>query len=366
MKKYYFLLIALSFFACTNAQIISFTDVNLKSKLLAASASNSIAQDLNGINFKIDANNDNEIQVSEALNVSRLLLSGSNIANLEGIQYFTNLKELYCDTNILTALDLTSLSNLELLNCQSNQLTSLNVAGLTQLATLECDANQLSTLNLTSLTNLQWLVCSDNLLTNLQISNLANLSLVQTGNNYLTAIDLNAMTNLEHFYCENNQITQLDFSQCPALYYCECNNNELTYINMKNGHADNIFFIDNPNIAFICLDAVEENYVQQKLADYGYTNCTVSTTSCTLKIDSNLMPDFAIYPNPAGNVLNIESMQKGEVRNVTIYNTLGQIVLVVPNIQNSKTIDVSNLVSGNYLIRIVSDKETSYAKLIKK
>jgi len=74
---------------------------------------------------------------------------------------------------------------------------------------------------------------------------------------------------------------------------------------------------------------------------------------------------FRIYPNPASGILKIESKQNIEVQSISIYNTLGQVVLVVPNAKATKVVDVSGLQTGNYFIKIHTDKGTSNAKFIK-
>ncbi|QYS85741.1 T9SS type A sorting domain-containing protein [Flavobacterium oreochromis] len=47
------------------------------------------------------------------------------------------------------------------------------------------------------------------------------------------------------------------------------------------------------------------------------------------------------------------------------YNALEQLVFVIPSAQNMNTIDVSSLTSGNYFIKIKSDKGTSNTKFLK-
>jgi hypothetical protein len=64
------------------------------------------------------------------------------------------------------------------------------------------------------------------------------------------------------------------------------------------------------------------------------------------------------------NRLNIETKQTIAVAS-NIYNTLGQIVLVIPNTQQTKTVDVSSLKTGNYLMKINSDKGCSSVKFLR-
>lgn len=75
---------------------------------------------------------------------------------------------------------------------------------------------------------------------------------------------------------------------------------------------------------------------------------------------------FTIYPNPTNGVLNITSKQAIELQTISIYNTLGQLVVSVPNAKGVNTVDVSSLSTGNYFIKIISDRGTSNAKFVKK
>ncbi len=104
--------------------------------------------------------------------------------------------------------------------------------------------------------------------------------------------------------------------------------------------------------------------------DYNFpivTNTATTTISAALSLqDFDFSNYFDVYPNPVESVLNITSKENIEVSSINIYNTLGQLVLVTPNAQNTKSVDVSSLTSGNYFIKINSDKGTSNIKFIKK
>jgi hypothetical protein len=102
--------------------------------------------------------------------------------------------------------------------------------------------------------------------------------------------------------------------------------------------------------------------------DYNFpivTNTATTTIAALNNQDFEFSNYFRLYPNPVHHVLNITTKETITISSVSIYNTLGQLVVVVPNAQNSKTIDVSNLTSGNYFIKINSDKGTSNTKFIK-
>lgn len=74
---------------------------------------------------------------------------------------------------------------------------------------------------------------------------------------------------------------------------------------------------------------------------------------------------FTLYPNPTSGILNITAKQVVEMQSISIYNTLGQMVVSVPNAKGLSTVDVSSLPVGNYFIKVVSDKGSSNAKFIK-
>jgi len=128
------------------AQNVTIPDVTFKNALLADPA--------------INTDNDDEISVAEATAYTgHIDVSGLGIANLNGIEAFTNLFYLDCSHNSLTSLNVSGLTSLTELYCDRNSLTSLNVSGLTTLTHLRCNSNSLSSLNASGLTSLQFFTC---------------------------------------------------------------------------------------------------------------------------------------------------------------------------------------------------------------
>ncbi len=102
--------------------------------------------------------------------------------------------------------------------------------------------------------------------------------------------------------------------------------------------------------------------------DYNFpiiTNTATTTLALLTKSDFAFENYFSIYPNPANDVLNIATKQTIAVTSINIYNTLGQIVLVIPNAQQTQSVDVSSLKTGNYLMKVNSDKGSSSVKFVK-
>lgn len=258
MKNSLYLLLTVCFISNLSAQIINFPDPNLKARLLLATNGNGIAYH-NGNSFKIDSNNDNEIQVSEALLVNNLVLYNCGISNLTGLEYFINLTHLNCGNNTISTLDLSPFTNLIGFDAYNNNLTNLNVSNLSQLTNFSCNNNQLTSLTVSNLNSLHTIYCFQNQLTVLNISGLSNL------------MQLN---------CRNNQLVNLDLTNQTHLNILNCSNNNLTTLYIKNDSNEsslNLDFSNNPNLQYVCADDFQLTQVQDKITLYGYSSCFVNS-----------------------------------------------------------------------------------------
>lgn len=288
MKK---LLLLLFISLSAQAQIINFPDANLKAKLLSATATNGVAytSEFGPTSVKIDTNNNNEIEVAEAVVIKRLGLGSSGISNLSGMEYFTGLRGLTCSNNNivsfdfstmtslydlwlnynditvlsasnlpvgllyfhiennpitsfdatgldnlqtlslkgceLTSLTVNSLQNLTSLDCNFNNLTTLDISGMTALMNLWCGSNNLTSLNLSGASNLSDLACAANALTSLDLTGLHNLSSINFRVNGITSIDLSDVDDLVTFVSEFNQIPIIDLNKFPHMTNVHVGNN---------------------------------------------------------------------------------------------------------------------------------------------
>ena len=90
------------------------------------------------------------------------------------------------------------------------------------------------------------------------------------------------------------------------------------------------------------------------------------TTIQTLQIQDYVFSDFfTIYPNPVADILNITNKNQLEISSIIIYNTLGQQVQTFINANNTTSIDVSQLKTGLYFIKINSEKGITTSRFIK-
>ena len=216
MKQFYFLIIGLFFLSGLNAQIINFLDANFKAKLLQANPTNLIAKNLSGDYFKIDANGDGEIEVNEALEVSFLNVSFSDINSVDPIDDFVNLKFLSCNNNNISSINTQNLVNVEYLLCSNNNLVAIDISSLVNLKYFECNSNQISNLNLNNNTSMTYLACSGNLLTSLDASELINLKELYCQNNSISSLNVLGLSNLLQLSCTPLVVLSLSPSRKKA------------------------------------------------------------------------------------------------------------------------------------------------------
>jgi hypothetical protein len=98
----------------------------------------------------------------------------------------------------------------------------------------------------------------------------------------------------------------------------------------------------------------------------GYLNPRMYLTlglGTALSTNELIAQTTEIYPNPANNVLNIVSYTVG-IENINIYNLNGQLVLNKEVNNNQKTLNISSLESGIYIVDILSENTSVKRKLV--
>ena len=302
MKKIFFIItIVCSLF--TYAQNVIIPSAILKSLLVGNLPS---AFNEQGNSIIIDSNNDDQIQLSEALLVWKFEWDNRGITDLTGIESFTNLREFYCGRNNIISMPFTNLIHLKILDVS------------------ECNLSALSVSNIPS---------------------------------------------LEFLWCSYNQIATLDLSNNPNLNKLVCYNNNLTSLNLKNGINQNLEYANNivwnggnPGLTFICADASEVQGMLDYCATYNTPNgvpIPIIDSDCSLATATFEKNEVLVYPNPAKNTLNISGVSS--IVNIKIYNVLGQMVQ-----ENTSTaIDVSGLKAGNYFVRIETSEGVMSKRFVK-
>ena len=316
------------------AQIINFPDINLKNRLLASNSGLDIAStnwDFTvfpnaSSTIAIDSNGDGEIEVSEALQVSRLKIQSQSISNLTGLEYFTNLRYLLANDNLFTQIDVSNFPHLQLLFIHNNHLS------------------------------------------NIDLSNLTEMIIFYSPNNQFTSLDFSGLTNLKAVYCGHNQLTSLDFSSNPVFNDLGCSYNpNLTSINLKNNQQQvfgaqtwyNECWGNNPSLTAICADDNEIVSIQSFLQNCGITQPITVDSVCALNIQKDNFNQLAIYPNPVKGLLQIDNQ---EVIKYQLFNAVG-VEIKSNTLLIGGSIDCLNLSTGFYILNL--ENQSGEKKVVK-
>lgn len=129
----------------------------------------------------------------EIAEVTNINVGFRSVKSLQGIEYFTALKELFCSGCPLTSIDISKNTALEKLYCYSNQLTAIDVSQNTALTTLHCGINQLTSLDVSQNTALKELHCDENQLTSLDLSKNVKLTQLYCRLNQIKGAEMDAL-----------------------------------------------------------------------------------------------------------------------------------------------------------------------------
>jgi len=95
--------------------------------------------------------------------------------------------------------------------------------------------------------------------------------------------------------------------------------------------------------------------------DIVYIDDLSAETTEPLSITKNTLENVSLYPNPASGYVNINNLNDA---NIKIYNVLGEVVKSEKALSNEHAINISNLSSGIYLVKLTSEGQTATKKLI--
>ncbi len=329
---------------------------------------------LKGINLNF--NELTAINIDNLTSLTKLFIYSNKLQSLT----FNNnsaLEHLWCSDNLITSLDFSTSPNLKYISCDYNLLTSINLGAINSVIELKCNSNNLNSLNISNLLKLTNFDFASNQISTITFPTTNNLFSLNISDNPISSINVNSLSKLNQFYASNTLVTDLDCSQ-TAVQQLYCNNNpNIQTINTKNNvftfsDPDLLYYgfkiENNPKLISICVDEGEQNNLSYSYNTSGnvivYTGPTCSKivvpTMGNLKFQSK--NDSIVFPNPTNTVLNISNNDINAVQKATIYNTLGQLMKII---NNSSTIDVSELKAGTYFISIESENGKSTQKFIK-
>ena len=247
----------------------------------------------------------------------------------------------------------------------ANDVTEIDVSKNIDLDKLVCGVNNINVLDVTNNKKLTYLVCGSNNLSELDISqNILLSTYFSCSNNNLTKLDVSNNPLLTDIHCSFNQIESLDVSNNPELRYVSCRfSDNLESFNIKNGNNYKIdwgfYSLENPKLS--CIEVDDSSY-----STVNWINIDVHTifseNCATLSNEEFNQFEFALYPNPTNQKINIDIQQETDY---IIYNLSGQQVSNGKLNVGQNKINFSNVKAGIYLLNLKNKTINVTRKIIK-
>lgn len=264
-------------------------------------------------------NTDEYVPVSNIDTLIDLDITGKNINDLTGIEYFNALEVLVCKDNNLQDINLTKNTALKVLDCSNNSLTALNLSQNIGLGTLLCN------------------------------------------NNKINNLDLKQNANLNFLNCSYNNLPDLDLTRNRLLYRIYCNDNDLSSLNVKNGNNTGVGRFDarnNPNL--MCIEVDDKTYSTANWINID-PQTGFSETCGSLGVDKYLEENITVYPNPTASEVHIDTNGFIEMKSIKTFDVLGRRLQDSPN----DYVDLSNYKAGFYFLKMETNQGTHIKKIIK-
>lgn len=341
--------------------------------------------------------------------VTELDLRNSDIKDLQGIQFLTNLKELdLAGNNLKNIGNLKNLTSLQILKLNENNIEDIQALNyLTNLEQLDLYANKISDLSplaelvklkelgvmenkvedvscLKGLLNLETLVLQNNEISDItSLGNLVNLKELYLGSNKIKDISaLKNLVNLEILYLANNEIIDvsslIDLINLKELYI---KGNKITDysvleelakrgvkldIELPNGTPSPIpqevvlaFYIDKP---FYYKNNVKESMDVAPILKEGRTFLPVKYVAENLGATVNWDGEDRKISISWGN----DNLEMWLDKNVAIFNGEAKFIDVAPFIEKERTMVPLRFISENFGCEVSWDEDLRCVNIISK
>lgn len=334
MKKLVLLFSILFISKISNAQFVTITDVNFK---------NILAQNLPTC---FDDKGQLDTTCKELLNLESLTISNSKIADLNGIKYLKRLKYLDCSKNELTFIPKLP-DSLDFFQASDNQIKSISRLP-SGLRLFYIQSNELEAID--SLPeSLIDLVLANNKLISLPEHLPENLNLLAVFSN-----EISVLPELP------NSLTQLYCFDMPNLKCMPHLPDNLTNLGLMTSSIKCIPNLPNTLKVFLDFSTTPINTYPVCNEFNNQNNCSGDLITSINKPSTQVFP---LYPNPVVDFINIPNLDY--LISYEIFNNLGESVIEQSQNSISNQINVSNLESGIYIIKLYTENEEFAARFVK-
>jgi len=104
-------------------------------------------------------------------------------------------------------------------------------------------------------------------------------------------------------------------------------------------------------------------YASQKIGGYESTSRLPVTVQVSLSNAEFELTDLTYAPNPVVSKLHLKGNEI--IDNISVYNLLGQLVYDQKEMSSEVQVDLSELISGNYFVKVSSGAKSRILKIIK-
>ena len=302
----------------------------------------------NNINLKdlrIGNFNIPQIDLTNNTNLEKLLIRNTQISQLD-LTHNTTLKYIYLYYNFFTNINLSQNILLEELSIQSTPISSINVLQNLALKKLDIEYTPIQNIDVSNNNFLEALYCSNNSITSLNLNNNLLLNVLYCKN---LATGGSPITN---FTVQNGSNSLLN-----GVYDVTLGSNSPVYVNRFDS-------TNNPNLHCIFVDNVT-NCNTNWLGKDATSNYVTTQAECdNLQNEEFVANSFSVYPNPVNDILNIESTNNNVIQKIIVYDLMGKAILEQKG-ENTQ-LNLSNITSGLYLVKIITENESIVKKIVKK
>lgn len=284
MKKIFTPLLFIVLAHTLRAQIVNIPDTNFLNLL---------------VNGGVDTSGDGQIQVGEAQAVTNLILTNANIADLTGLEAFTNLTSLQAFYNSFSTVDVSNSPNLEELRLGFNSnLVSINLTGLSQLDLLSLGSSSIANIDLSTNTALKTLGINTSLISSIDLSNNLILESIYISSSNLDSLGVSHLDSLKSLNILFSNLSDLDLSQNTVLSNLGFDGNNITAIDLTNNTKLSIVSGNNNPLSSINLiDLDELSDLRLNTCSLSNINLTTNTALTTLRLNENQLSSIDLSQN---------------------------------------------------------------------
>ena len=134
-----------------------------------------------------------------------------------------------------------------------------------------------------------------------------------------------------------------------------------------NGTWSTVTVEGNPTYTITDLTEATEYQIQVQAVCDGATSPWSTMISQSTGINARLMGSISLYPNPASNYVDVRVSDNDiAVSRLEVYDVYGKLINEVEVIENPTRINVENLASGMYFVKVITNDGVATKNFIKK